>query len=130
MGVGSITTYKELIVWQKAIELTAAVYKATAQFPAHESHGLQGQIQRATVSIASNIAEGWARGSSGDYIRFLIMARGSVAEVETQIVIAEKLHYIRAVERDALLLGVVEIGKMLNGMIKSLKTTRQSNTPM
>ena len=110
-------TYRDLILWQKSIELAAAVYALTAQFPQEERFGLASQMQRAAVSIASNIAEGKLRGSRAEWLRFLRIAFGSGGELETQIEIAKRLSKTRSLAYapvDALL---NEVMRMLNGMI-------------
>lgn len=86
-------SFKNLAVWQRAIELTVAVYKLTAMFPDSERFGLINQLRRASVSVASNIAEGYGRSTKGEYVLFLGHARGSNSEVETQIVIAKALGF-------------------------------------
>ena len=86
--------YRELIVWQKAMDLVEAIYRTTARFPKEELYGLTSQIRRAAVSIPSNIAEGQARNTTRDFLHFLAIAYGSLKEVETQVLIAERLGYI------------------------------------
>jgi len=86
-------SFRNLDAWQRAIELTLAVYNLTASFPDSERFGLTTQMRRAAVSIASNIAEGYGRSTRGEYIQFLGYARGSCAEIETQIVIARALNF-------------------------------------
>lgn len=86
-------SYRELVVWQRAIQLSLAVYKMTAVFPKEEVYGLTSQMRRSSVSIASNIAEGYGRGSRGEYKQFLAYARGSLMELETQLFIANELGY-------------------------------------
>jgi four helix bundle protein len=81
-------SFKDLIVWQRAVQLSLSIYKLTASFPANEQFGLTNQLRRASVSIASNIAEGYGRSSKGEYLQFLGHARGSNCEVQTQLVIA------------------------------------------
>ena len=81
-------SFKDLVVWQRAVQLTLAVYKLTSDFPAAERFGLTNQMRRASVSIASNIAEGYGRATKGEYVQFLGHARGSCSELETQVVIA------------------------------------------
>jgi len=88
-----MSSYKELIVWQKSIQLVTDIYKLTKTFPKEELYGLASQMQRAVVSIPSNIAEGNDRNSSKEFSQFLRIARGSLAELETQIIISEKLEY-------------------------------------
>jgi four helix bundle protein len=87
------SSHRDLKVWQKAVELSVALYKLTEKFPKQEIFGLTSQIRRAGVSTASNIAEGFGRGATGDYKRFLGMARGSNLEAQTQLVIARKLEF-------------------------------------
>jgi len=86
-------SFKDLIVWQRAVELSLAVYKLTASFPGAEQFGLTNQLRRASISIASNIAEGYGRASRGEYRQFLGHARGSNLEVQTQLPIAERLGF-------------------------------------
>ena len=114
--------YRELKVWQLAMELAEDVYKLCAEFPRQETYGLISQMQRAAVSIPSNIAEGQARNSGKEFMRFLGIARGSLAELETQLMLAQRLGYI-AVEKANIVLGKAEeIGKMLKGLQKSIVT--------
>jgi four helix bundle protein len=115
-------SYKELDVWQKAIEFALNAYKITEKFPHGEKFGLSIQIQRAAVSIAANIAEGWGRGTTKEYIQFLIIARGSLMELETHLIIAEKLKYLNAVQLQEAQKVIEEIGKMLNRLITVLRS--------
>jgi four helix bundle protein len=106
-------SFKDLIVWQRAVELALAVYKLTAAFPADERFGLSNQLRRSSVSIASNIAEGYGKASKGEYVSFLGHARGSNGEVQTQLIIARGLGFG---SKDALLNTeslADEVGKML-----------------
>jgi len=117
---GSAKSYRELSVWQRSIELTVALYKLTGAFPREELFGLTSQLRRASVSIASNIAEGYGRASRGEYRNFLGIARGSALEVQTQLVVARALDYgdpnqIAAAEKLA-----DETGKMLWAMMQKL----------
>ncbi len=114
-----MSDFKELEVWQKAVDAVAVVYQITAGFLESEKFGLTNQIRRAAVSIPSNIAEGSARHHSKDFIHFLRIADGSAAEVETQLIIASKLGFIKS-EED-LINKFVTIRKMLAGLIKSLR---------
>jgi four helix bundle protein len=86
-------SFKDLVVWQRSIELTVAVYKLTASFPDSERFGLTNQLRRASVSVASNIAEGYGRSTTGEYLQFLGHARGSNCEVQTQLVISKALGF-------------------------------------
>ena len=112
--------YKELKVWQKAVNLATEVYKLTALFPKEEKYGLTQQLQRAVVSIASNVAEGAGRNSNAEFKMFLGYANGSSYELETQITIANNLNYINKTESENLLLQLEEIQKMLSALTKTL----------
>jgi four helix bundle protein len=112
--------YTDLIVWQKAMTFVEEAYRASARFPREEVYGLTAQIRRAAVSIPSNIAEGQGRHSRREFCRFLRIAHGSLREVETQIMIAERLHYLEADAKSGLLRMTSEIGRLLNGLAKSL----------
>ncbi|MBK9216888.1 MAG: four helix bundle protein [Chloracidobacterium sp.] len=112
--------YKSLIVWQKSIALVKLIYQITAKFPADEKFGLTSQMRRAAVSIPSNIAEGQARRTTGDYVRFVSTAEGSLAELDTQLIIAIDLNYAdKTATRDCLGL-MLEVRKMLNSLRRSL----------
>ncbi len=112
-------TFRDLAVWQKAIAFARAIYIATRHMPSEERFGLVSQMRRAAVSIASNIAEGNARETRKDYLRFLIVARGSLAELETQIVIARSLAYLP--EDPPLLKQLAEVSRMLQALITALR---------
>ncbi len=114
-------TYRDLIAWQKAMELVTRVYKVTRRLPREELYGLTGQLRRAAVSIPSNIAEGQARYSHAEFHHFLRNARGSLAEVETQIQIACNLNYITQEQGLALLQATAEVGRILNALLDSVK---------
>src|SRR5262249_26245299 len=109
--------FRELIVWQRAMELAGLVYRLTMRMPKSEMFGLVAQMRRAAVSIPSNIAEGNARQSLRDYVHFLTMARGSLAELETQIIIASDLAMIR--DSQPLLSLLSETTRILQGLIQS-----------
>ena len=115
-------SFRNLVVWQRGIELTVAVYKLTSVFPDTEKFGLTNQMRRAAVSIASNVAEGYGRATRGEYLQFLGHARGSCSEVETQIVIAKELGFgskdqLRKAEEPC-----NEVGRMLGAVMKSLRS--------
>ncbi len=112
-------SYKDLIAWQKAIVMTTELYRATANFPAHEIYGLTSQLRRAAVSVASNIAEGQGRNTAGEFKQFLGHARGSLLEIETQLVIACNLHYIDKTKAEALLACSGEVFRLVNGLLSS-----------
>ena len=117
--------YKELFVWQKGISLTVEAYRITEQFPEKEKFALANQIQRAAVSIPSNIAEGWGRGTTKEYIHFLYIAKGSLMELETQIIIAYKLEYIDQTDYDRISNLITSIAMMLNKLISKLKKIKK-----
>lgn len=109
--------HKDLIVWQKAILLTQVIYSLTKQFPRDEVFGLTNQIRRAVISVPSNIAEGFNRGSDKEFIYFLKVAKGSAAEVETQLIISKKLNYINDDDVKPALDLYNEIVRMLGTLI-------------
>ncbi|WP_296644203.1 four helix bundle protein [Thiobacillus sp. 65-1402] len=118
----NVFSYRDLSVWQLAMNLTEAVYAVTRTFPQIELYALANQLQRAAVSIPSNIAEGHARNTTRDYLRFVSIAMGSLAEVETQIELAARLNYLGIEQRDALFTTTDELGRMLQGLRKSLQS--------
>jgi len=120
-----IQDYKDLDVWKKSVALTTEPYKLTSQFPDIERYGLTSQIRRATTSIAANIAEGWGRGSRGEYIRFLSVARGPLMELETHLIVACNLHFLKPDEFGSVSRPVQDIEKMLNRLIAVLRTRRK-----
>jgi four helix bundle protein len=119
-----IQSYRDLVVWQKAMRFVTGIYRTTQSFPQAELYGLVSQLRRAAVSVPSNIAEGQARLSTGEFKQFLGHARGSLMEVETQILVAAELGYLKANETDALLVDAGEIGRLLNGLLRSLPMRR------
>jgi four helix bundle protein len=112
--------YQDLIAWQKAMDLVEAVYQTTKIFPKEEIYALTGQLRRAAVSIPSNIAEGQGRSSKKEFCNFLSIAHGSVREVETQIMIAERLQYISKEQVTAILELAAEVGRLLQGLMKTI----------
>jgi four helix bundle protein len=117
----SIRSYQDLAIWKKAMELVVQVYHLTRRFPREEMHGLTSQMRRAAVSIPTNIAEGWGRGSRKEYIQFLRIARGSLLELETLLAISRSLRYLSQEDMQTTLALVEEISRMLSGLIASLK---------
>lgn len=113
----NVKSYKELIVWQKSILLVKEIYKLTNKFPKTESFALSSQIQRAAVSIPSNIAEGYGRRSHNEYLQFYSISYGSVLEVETQLIISKELGYISENEFDAVHKILDEVVRMLFVMV-------------
>lgn len=119
--VGSIKSYRDLIIWQKSVALVTRIYSATSSFPSSEMYGLTNQLRRCAVSIPSNIAEGYGRNSTADYKRFLQIAVGSLYELQTQIEIAFNLAYILKDQYDELTGLSTEIDKMTYSIIQKLK---------
>jgi four helix bundle protein len=115
-----VKCYRDLIAWQKAMDLVTEVYDCTQTFPRTEVFGLISQMRRAVVSIPSNIAEGQARQSTGEFRQFLGHALGSMVEVETQILIGQRLGYVDSQRSNELLVRTTEIGKIVNGLLRSL----------
>jgi four helix bundle protein len=115
------SSFKELRVWQEAMKFTVAVYRATGNFPKHELYGLSQQLRRAAVSIPSNIAEGKGHRSDREFRNFLLHARGSLLEVQTQLMIAQELQYISPEEGESLLASSDAIGRCLNGLLNSME---------
>ncbi len=116
-----VKNYRDLIVWQKAMDLVILVYQFTDSFPQKEVFGLTNQVRRAAVSIPSNIAEGQGRNSNRDFRHFLSIARGSLQEVETQLELARRLGYLR--EDDLINISEVscEVARLINGLSRALK---------
>src|SRR5262245_20168224 len=113
--------YQDLIAWQKAMDLVMATYKATARFPREEIYGLTAQVRRAVVSVPSNIAEGEGRRTRKEFLRFLSIAHGSLREVETQILVAERLGYIESEYRSDLIRAASEVGRLITGLYNKLQ---------
>jgi four helix bundle protein len=116
-----VKSYKDLLVWQRSMELCVEVYRMTSTFPDSEKYGLTNQLRRATVSVASNIAEGYGRASTGEYIQFLGHSRGSIYEVNAQLLIAQELNFGTAHIRENAIKTADEVGKMLVAMMKKLR---------
>ncbi|MFN8710381.1 MAG: four helix bundle protein [Planctomyces sp.] len=117
----SINSYRDLEVWQKGMDLVVACYEAAKSFPADERFGLTTQLQRAAVSVPANIAEGHGRDHTKEFLNHLSIAYGSLMEVETHIQIAQRLEYVAECVAKEILLRTAELGRMLNGLQRSLK---------
>lgn len=115
-----IKSYRDLHAWQRAMDFVTVVYQATAKFPRDEIYGLTSQLRRSAVSVPSNIAEGHGRQSTRDFINFLSIAYGSLNEAQTQIVIAHRLSYLTADEAQSLESLSQEVGRLINGLSRSL----------
>jgi len=117
----AVKHYGELIAWQKAMDLVVLIYRSTQAFPREEMFGLSCQVRRAAVSVPSNIAEGQGRRTTGEFLQFLSIARGSLQEAETQILFAERLGYLPEVKRKELIDSSSEVGRLISGLINSLE---------
>jgi len=116
-----VRDYKDLVVWQKSYELCVEIYKATRNFPRSELYGLVSQLRRAALSIPSNLAEGHTRQHTGEFVQFIYTALGSSSELETQLMLSVELKYMKKDDFEKLRDKVVEVRKMLNGLINSLR---------
>jgi four helix bundle protein len=114
--------FRDLKVWQLGMQLAEDVYHLTQQFPKHEVYGLVSQIQRAAVSVPANIAEGHATGSTKDYLRFLAIAQGSLAELETHLMLAERIKYCNPAQIGPIINRCGEEGRMLRSLRKSVRS--------
>jgi four helix bundle protein len=114
-------SYRDLRVWQNAMDLVVSVYEETQSFPKEERYGLTSQMRRASVSIPSNIAEGKGRSTDRDRALFFCHARGSLLELETQILIAQRLKYLTPSGAEGLVKASTELGRMLNSLIQSIR---------
>src|SRR3954451_16442437 len=114
-------SFRDLFVWQRGIGLTETIYRLTSQFPKHEIYGLTSQLRRATASIPSNIAEGHGRDFTKEYLHHLSYAMGSLAEVETLVVIASRLAYLTPQSHDSVIRECDELGRMIRAIQKSLR---------
>jgi four helix bundle protein len=117
-----IKSYRDLLVWQKSMDLVVASYEITKKFPPQEIYGLVSQIRRAVVSIPANIAEGHGRKHRGDYLHHLSIARGSLLELETHFLIAARLGYLQPSEVENILRLTDELGRMVSGLIQKLRS--------
>jgi four helix bundle protein len=122
-------SFKELEVWRRAVKMAASVYRVTETFPSSERYVLIPQIRKAAVSVPANIAEGWGRGSTKEYIQFLLIARGSLTELLSHFAVAHELRYLVEKDLNAIEAEIDHVGKMLNALITSLRTKRPARTP-
>ena len=123
--MSSVRGFKDLIAWQKGMDLVEEVYRLSAGFPRHEQFGLTAQVRRAAVSIPSNIAEGYGRPGKADYVRFLDIARGSANEMETQLIVAERLRFVPATQTKHAIQLVNEVQRVLKGLVDSIERCRR-----
>jgi four helix bundle protein len=124
-----VYSYRDLAVWQKAVEIAVECYRVTQAFPKHETYGLSAQLQRAAVSVPANIAEGRSRKYTREFLHHLSIAYGSLAELETHIEIARRLSYLPTEKADALIDGCIAVGRMLNGLHNSLQKRAAAQQP-
>ncbi len=118
----TVKYYRELIVWQKSVDLAIMVYEAVKTLPKEELYSLSDQLRRAAISIPSNIAEGNQRNTTRDYLRFLSIAKGSLGELETQLIICERLNFLSNEQTTPIMNQCTEISKMLNKLIIRLQS--------
>ncbi|MFA6134166.1 MAG: four helix bundle protein [Phycisphaerae bacterium] len=123
--MAGIRSYRDLLVWQRGCDLVKLAYELTKTFPREELYGLVQQLRRAAVSVPSNVAEGYGRGTRKDYIHFLQTARGSLYEVETQVILAQKLGYATDSQARPLSQLIEESSRLLHGLILSLQRNAQ-----
>ena len=122
-----VQSYRELFAWQKAMDFTTEVYRVTRRFPKEELYGVTSQLRRAAISVPSNIAEGQGRQTTGEFRQFLGHARGSLLETETQILLSERLEYLDHETTENLLKQAAEVGRILNGLMNSLKGSHRQD---
>ena len=118
-----IDSYQQLEVWQKSVALVTEIYQITRSFPREELYGMTSQVRRAAVSIPANIAEGWGRNMTRDYVQFLRVARGSLLELETHLIVAKNLAFVDGPILEGVTERTQEINRMLNGLIRSLESS-------
>lgn len=119
-AAAQIKSHRDLIAWQKAMDLVVLIYECTAGFPRHELYGLTSQIRRAATSIPANIAEGQGRRSKAEFGQFLGNARGSLLELDTHLEVALRLKYLTPAQHERIHQHVTELGKIINGLLRSL----------
>lgn len=124
--MSEIRSHRDLVAWQKSFELGLLIYRLTAGLPEHERFGLISQLRRGGVSVASNIAEGYGRASTSDYLRFLRVARGSLFEIDTQLLFSKELGYLKQDDHATAQELCRECGRILAGLIRSIEDSPQS----
>ncbi len=115
------TSFRDLTVWQRAMDLTVGVYELTEEFPRREMYGLTDQMRRCSASVPANIAEGRGRRGDGDFLRFLYIAAGSLAELETFLALSRRLEYASEPELEQVEADAEEVGRMLQGLICTVR---------
>jgi four helix bundle protein len=126
MPKAQIRSHRDLLVWQKAMDLVVRIYRESEGFPKAETYGLTSQTRRAVASIPANIAEGQGRRLPGEYVNFLGNARGSLSELDTHLELAVRLGYLDSDKHLVLLDQLAEVGRLLNGLMRSLEKTRNA----
>ena len=121
--------YRNLIAWQRAIDLVEAVYRVTRDWPRDEQFGLTQQVRRAAVSVPANIAEGRGRTSAKEFAHHLSIAHGSLWEVETHLTVAERLGYVDELDGEGLIALTAEVGRLLNGLLQKARTAVREDYP-
>jgi four helix bundle protein len=121
--------YRDLVVWQKAMEFVERIYRASDRFPKLEEYGLKAQIRRGAVSVRSNIAEGHSRTSTREYLHHLSIARGSLCEVETQLLLAGRLHYLDESDTKQLIEASAVVKRLMNALLSALRNRLTSQPP-
>ncbi len=121
METSKIKSYRELLIWQKSIQVVTNIYKLTRDFPKEELFGITSKMRRCAISIPSNIAEGFGRNSQGDFKRFLNISLGSIYELQTQIEISQNLEYLNTENYKYLMESCVELEKMMNSLVSKIK---------
>ncbi|HEX2876981.1 MAG TPA: four helix bundle protein [Polyangiaceae bacterium] len=127
--MNAVRTFHDLVVWRKAFELCLDVYRVTTSFPAHEKYGITSELRKTSRSVAYNIAEGHRRRSTTEYIRFLDIAHGSAAELETQLYLSRALTYLDEQGTDVLLQRLFEVERMLTALKRSLRLRQSRPSP-
>lgn len=123
--MSAIKSYKDLLIWQKGIDIVVNIYELVEDFPKEELYALTGQLKRASVSIPSNIAEGYGRNSTQSYISFINISRGSLFEIETQLIIAKRLKFVKNESLyEEVMIQILEETKMINSFINKLENSK------
>ena len=123
----AVDSYRDLVAWQKAMDLAVDCYKSTGSFPQEERYGLTSQIRRASSSIAANIAEGQGRETTGSFIQFVRIAQGSLKELETHLILSRRIGYLDNREEQQLLERCDELGRIIRGLTRALQKRASSD---
>lgn len=124
MSLEKIKSYRDLIAWQKSMKLVTDIFLVTEEFPNSQLYTLTNQLQRAAISIPSNIAEGFSRKTSRNFLHFLSISMGSLYEVQTQIEIAQNIGYMNDEQKDEIMEQTIEIEKILHGLMRSIRNNK------